>query len=176
MVTFVSETIIYLSFAICLLSTIPVLNVFQTFADIHVSVTIIASHCITIQWYCPKIPWPTGFIPQCNRWNHTCICVQRTGTCSGNDVSTCKITCNSQEKLYCDHGFCSCKSLDYCNQNNADCAIHTCSDLAEAPFCNVTQCQCASVVDTCNGPFMHQICSNGVCQCQLNPCEFLWCN
>lgn len=43
MVTFVSETIIYLSFAICLLSTIPVLNVFQTFADIHVSVTIIAS-------------------------------------------------------------------------------------------------------------------------------------
>nr|XP_034333362.1 uncharacterized protein LOC109619325 isoform X5 [Crassostrea gigas]XP_034333371.1 uncharacterized protein LOC109619325 isoform X5 [Crassostrea gigas] len=130
-------------------------------------------------WPCPD----SGFIPQCNIWNHTCICVHRTGTCSGTGVSTCKITCNSQEKLFCDHGFCFCKSLDYCNQDNADCANHSCNaDLGESPFCNVTRCQCAVVVDTCqgsdtstcrhlncNGQFMHQICNNGVCQCQLNP-------
>ncbi|XP_065941246.1 uncharacterized protein [Magallana gigas] len=130
-------------------------------------------------WPCPD----SGFIPQCNIWNHTCICVHRTGTCSGTDVSTCKITCNSEEKLYCDHGFCSCKSLDYCNQNNADCANLSCNaDQGESPFCNVTRCQCAVVVDrcqgsdtstcrhlNCNGPFMHQICNNGNCQCQLNP-------
>lgn len=149
------------------------------------------NNCIKIQWYCPKIPWPTGFIPQCNIWNHTCTCVHRDETCSGRDVSTCKITnCHSQEKLYCDHGICSCKSLNYCNQDNSDCANLSCrADLGESPFCNVTRCQCAVVVDTCqgsdtstcrhlncNGQFMHQICNNGVCQCQLNPCEFLWCN
>nr|XP_034333337.1 uncharacterized protein LOC109619325 isoform X2 [Crassostrea gigas] len=131
-------------------------------------------------WPCPN----SGFIPQCNKWNHTCTCVHRDETCSGRDVSTCKITnCISQEKLYCDHGFCSCKSLNYCKQDNADCANHSCNaDLGESPFCNVTQCQCAVVVDTCqgsdtstcrhlncNGEFMHQICNNGVCQCQLNP-------
>ncbi|XP_052712897.1 mucin-5AC-like [Crassostrea angulata] len=130
-------------------------------------------------WPCPD----SGLIPRCNMRNHTCICVHQTRTCSGSDVSTCKITCNSQEKLYCDHGFCSCKSLNYCNQNDADCANHSCSaDLGESPFCNVTRCQCAVVVDTCqgsdtstcrhlncNGQFMHQICNNGVCQCQLNP-------
>ncbi|XP_052680451.1 uncharacterized protein LOC128161222 isoform X6 [Crassostrea angulata] len=131
-------------------------------------------------WPCPD----SGFIPQCNIWNHRCTCVHRDETCSGRDVSTCKITnCHSQEKLYCDHGICSCKSLNYCNQDNSDCANHSCNaDLGESPFCNVTRCQCAVVVDTCqgsdtsscqhlncNGQFMHQICNNGVCQCQLNP-------
>eukprot|EP00105_Crassostrea_gigas_P040558 XP_019924706.1 PREDICTED: protein psiQ-like [Crassostrea gigas] len=131
-------------------------------------------------WPCPD----SGFIPQCNIWNHTCTCVHRDETCSGRDVSTCKITnCHSQEKLYCDHGICSCKSLNYCNQDNSDCANLSCNaDLGESPFCNVTRCQCAVVVDTCqgsdtstcrhlncNGQFMHQICNSGVCQCQLNP-------
>lgn len=43
MATFLSGTVIYLSLAICFLSTIPIINVFQTFADINVSMTMIAS-------------------------------------------------------------------------------------------------------------------------------------
>ena len=127
----------------------------------------------------------SGLTSVCNPRNHSCTCVATAETCSGNDVTSCHMTCNAQEKLICDHGVCSCKPLDYCDHDNTHCANLVCrAGSGEVPLCYANLCQCGLIVDKClgndtstcqhlhcDGQFPHKACINGECGCQLNPCE-----
>ena len=127
----------------------------------------------------------SGLTSVCNPRNHSCTCVATAETCSGNDVTSCHMTCNAQEKLICDHGVCSCKPLDYCDHDNTHCANLVCrAGSYEVPLCYANRCQCGWIVDKClgndtntcqhlhcDGQFPHKACINGECGCQLNPCE-----
>ncbi|XP_078332806.1 uncharacterized protein LOC111126691 isoform X4 [Crassostrea virginica] len=130
-------------------------------------------------WNCPS----PGLTSVCNPRTHSCTCVATAETCSGNDVTSCHVTCNVQEKLICDHGVCSCKPLDYCDHDNTHCANLVCrAGSGEVPLCYANLCQCGLIVDKClgndtstcqhlhcDGQFPHKACINGECGCQLNP-------
>ncbi|XP_061186877.1 uncharacterized protein LOC133195001 [Saccostrea echinata] len=142
--------------------------------------------------YCPKgnhfycmyldATCTAGFTAKCNSSNH-CHCAYVPDTCSEHDVSKCfHLKCRSGEKKFCEGRTCTCKPLDYCQQNDADCGHKTCdASRGEVNVCVNHTCQCLAIPDFCGGSdtstckhlscnqYQVKVCVHGMCKCQLNP-------
>ncbi|XP_078332788.1 uncharacterized protein LOC111099121 isoform X1 [Crassostrea virginica] len=133
-------------------------------------------------FYCLFMTCANGYTGKCNSTNH-CYCAYVPDTCSEQDVSKCfHLSCSTGEKKYCEGRTCTCKPIDYCKQNDADCRHKTCdASKAEVNVCLNSTCSCLVIPDFCGGddtstcqhlhcnPYQVKKCENGMCKCQVNP-------